>query len=215
MRKILLAVVIVLMLAVPAVAEAPVTVIVDGEELSTPGLLINDATYVPLRAVSESLGAKVEWDGRAVISTLGRPVITGDESQKAMVEAALNLLKEKDPADYELVCRYVKSINVTDSVASYSLGQALIETRENPHRIVAEKINLTPLLLEKYDTVYTASTIAHEATHLCNALNDSIRVNDKADENIAFLHQITVLRILGASKSLIDGTEAIRLEVIR
>jgi hypothetical protein len=215
MKKFLLAVVIVLMLAVPAVAEAPVTVIVDGKALNTPGLLINDTTYVPLRAVSESLGAKVEWDGRAIISTLGRPVINGDESQKAKVEAALQLLKEKDPADYELVCRYVKFIDITDGAASYSLGQALIETRENPHRIVAEKINLTPLLLDKYDTVYTASTIVHEATHLCNAFNDSIRVNNRADENIAFLHQIAVLRILGASQSLIDGTEATRLRVTR
>jgi hypothetical protein len=213
MRKFLLAVAIVLMLAVPVVAEAPVTVIVDGKTLNTPGLLINDTTYVPLRAVSESLGAKVEWDGRAIISTLGRPVITGDESQKAKVEVALQLLQEKDPADYELVCRYVKSINITDE--KKILGSTLTYTAIDSGKTFGESICLTLTLLNKYDTIYTASAIVHEATHLCNTQNKNITSNNKVDENIAYLRGIAVLRILGASQSTIDGVEATRLRVIK
>jgi hypothetical protein len=213
MRKILLAVVMALVLAVPAVAEAPVTVLVDGKALNTPGLLINDTTYVPLRAVSESLGAKVEWDGRAIISTLGKPVINGDESQKAKVEAALQLLKEKDPADYELVCRYVKFIDVIND--NTKLGSTLTYRPIDGGGAKGESIKLTLTLLNKNDSIYTASVIVHEATHLCNAQNENIIANNKIDENIAYLRGITVLRILGAPQSLIDGTEATRLSVIR
>jgi hypothetical protein len=212
MKKFLLAVFIILVLAV---AEAPVTVLVDGKALNTPGLLINDTTYVPLRAVSESLGAKVEWDGRAIISTLGKPVINGDESQKAKVEAALQLLKEKDPADYEMVCRYVKFIDITDDNNKRLLGSVLTYTPVDGGETEGESINLTSTLLNKNDSIYTASVIVHEATHLCNTQNKNITTNNKADENIAYLRGIAALRILGASQSLIDGTEATRLRVTR
>jgi opacity protein-like surface antigen len=212
MKKMLLAVVMVLVLAVPAIADAPITVIVDGKTLNTPGVLMNDTTYVPLRVVSESLGAKVEWDGRAIISTLGRPVINGDESQKAKVEAALQLLKEKDPADYEMVCRYVKVINITDE--KKILGSALTYTAIDSGETFGGSICLTETLFNKNNDIYTASVIVHEATHLCNARNN-IKSASKMDENIAFLQEIAVLRILGASQSLIDGTEATRLRVTR
>jgi hypothetical protein len=215
MRKILLAVVIVLMLAVPAVAEAPVTVLVDGKALNTPGLLINDTTYVPLRAVSESLGAKVEWDGRAIISTLGRPVITGDESQKAKVEAALQLLKEKDPADYELVCRHVKKILIDNDGSGKILAYAMVPTVITPGVAEPDTIFLTAVLLNKNDNIYSASTIVHEATHLCNAYNENIRSNNKTDENIAYLQGIAVLRILGASQQTIDTVEYMRTQRIK
>jgi hypothetical protein len=215
MRKFLLAVVMVLVLAVPAVAEAPVTVIVDGKALNTPGLLINDTTYVPLRAVSESLGAKVEWDGRAIISTLDRPVITGDESQKAKVEAALNLLKEKDPADYELVCRYVKKILIDNDGSGKILAYAMVPTVITPGVAEPDTIFLTAVLLNKNDNIYSASTIVHEATHLCNAYNENIRSNNKTDENIAYLQGIAVLRILGASQQTIDTVEYMRTQRIK
>jgi hypothetical protein len=215
MRKILLAVVMALVLAVPAVAEAPVTVLVDGKALNTPGLLINDTTYVPLRVVSESLGAKVEWDGRAIISTLGRPVITGDESQKAKVEAALQLLKEKDPADYEMVCRYVKKILIDNDGSGKILAYAMVPTVITPGVAEPDTIFLTAVLLNKNDNTRTAASIVHEATHLCNAYVENIRSNNKTDENIAYLQEIAVLRILGASQQTIDTVEYARTQKIK
>ncbi len=43
-------------------AEASVRVYVNGMRMMQDTVLINDSTYVPLRAVSEALGANVEWD---------------------------------------------------------------------------------------------------------------------------------------------------------
>jgi hypothetical protein len=205
MKKFLLAVVIVLVLAVPAVAEAPVTVLVDGKALNTPGLLINDTTYVPLRAVSESLGAKVEWDGRAIISTLGRPVITGDESQKAKVEAALQLLQEKDPADYELVCRYVKEL----IIEAKPFGNDYLAGIKS----ATSSIRLSPTLMGQNNIPFLASCIVHEAAHLSNG--KYYIIHRQTDENIAYLREIATMRILGVSQQLIDGTEAARLRVIK
>jgi len=48
--------------------------------LDVPGRIINGRTLVPLRFVSESLGAGVAWDGaarRVTISTAGSPVVPG------------------------------------------------------------------------------------------------------------------------------------------
>jgi len=38
-------------------------IFVDGSQLESDATIINDRVYVPARAVSEALGAKVEWDG--------------------------------------------------------------------------------------------------------------------------------------------------------
>lgn len=45
----------------PNITQA-VNVLVNGHAIQYPGYLIDGVTYVPLRAVSESLGAEVSWD---------------------------------------------------------------------------------------------------------------------------------------------------------
>ena len=45
------------------VAKNPVTVYVDGQTVNADNFILNGTTYVPLRAVSESLGAEVLYDG--------------------------------------------------------------------------------------------------------------------------------------------------------
>jgi hypothetical protein len=225
MKKFLLAFVMVLVMAFPAVADAPVAVVVNGVTLSTPGLLINGSTYVPLRAVSEGLGAKVDWDGsraivetaKAAAETMSEPKIislTGDSGQKAKVEAALQLLKEKSPADYELVCKYAKFIDISEEKTDV-LGETFTYTEVKSGKTTAEKIFLTKVLLDKNDNIYTASVIVHEATHLCNTQNKAIFDNRKTDENIAFLRGIATLRTLGASQQVIDEVEYTRTQVIK
>lgn len=50
-----------------------VDVYVDGQLIDTPAYNNNGTTYVPVRAVSENLGASVEWDGQSVFITSGMP----------------------------------------------------------------------------------------------------------------------------------------------
>ncbi len=49
-----------LLLQIPVFANHTVTV--NGEPISSDSVMINDRIYVPLRAVSESMGAQVSWD---------------------------------------------------------------------------------------------------------------------------------------------------------
>ena len=52
--------------AVPVMAEQkPITVILNGAplEFDVPPVIINSRTMVPMRAIFEALGAKVNWNG--------------------------------------------------------------------------------------------------------------------------------------------------------
>ena len=57
----------------PSFAEDNVSVIVDGQKIDTPALLIDGVTYVPLRAVSETMGAEVSWDGESRSAIVNSP----------------------------------------------------------------------------------------------------------------------------------------------
>ena len=54
-------------------ANEAVSVIVDGKTIDTPALLIDNTTYVPLRAVSETMGAEVSWDGETRSAIVNSP----------------------------------------------------------------------------------------------------------------------------------------------
>lgn len=67
-----------------AVADSPeISIVIDGKQIVIPDgdqspFIINDRTYVPLRVVSENLGARVEWmpDTRQIlIATAGRSLV--------------------------------------------------------------------------------------------------------------------------------------------
>lgn len=63
-RLVLTTIAAVLLISTTAFAEN-VDIYVNGRIISQPGYLHDGTTYVPLRAVSESLGAVVDWDGSA------------------------------------------------------------------------------------------------------------------------------------------------------
>lgn len=55
-------------------AEQPITLIINGKTITNASpQIISDRTYVPLRVISEELGATVEWDGvNRVVSITSR-----------------------------------------------------------------------------------------------------------------------------------------------
>lgn len=65
-----------MVLSVPAVNADEISVLVNGEkiETQTPAVIVDGRTLVPLRAVSESLGCDVAWDG----DTKGITLTDGD-----------------------------------------------------------------------------------------------------------------------------------------
>ncbi len=107
MKKILLTMIIML-LAIPCVCANPVAdVYIDGVKLESEAYIINDRIFVPLRAVSENMGAEVSWDPETrsayinqnsdenitkVIEDVGESVvaIVGNYNPKYMSQQALS-----------------------------------------------------------------------------------------------------------------------------
>jgi len=193
MKRFLLAVVMVFMLVNPAVADAPINVVVDGKALSTPGLVIDNTTYAPIRAVADAFGATTEWQGDTVsIRISARPIITGGDSiSRAITNQALDILSDNDPADYEMVCRYTKEIIISNTKINTPKGLAYAITAGY------KTFELSPTIFTERTPEYIAAALVHEACHLCN----------NSGEKVAYLRQIATLRILGASQKDIDDEE--------
>jgi len=195
MRKIILAVVLVLLFITPALAGS---VIINGTSYETDVIMENDHVFVPLRFVAEKLGFGVDWNGAsAIINTTKRPEITGNnEAHVATVNQALDLLKKKDPVDYDIVCRYTKEIIISDSSLNNNNSEMYA------FAMGGEKFYLSPELFTR-STEFVAGCLVHESTHF--RTNDFITL--KESENIAYLHELTAMKIIGASQSDLDYIE--------
>ncbi|MFZ5650152.1 MAG: copper amine oxidase N-terminal domain-containing protein [Bacillota bacterium] len=135
-------------------------VYVNGKELKSdpPPKIIDGRIYVPLRAVSEYMGATVGWDqgiNTAYIAGYVDPMdipIEGPKDFKKAMHDAMVLLRDKDPEAYRLVGRYIRRI-VQDDV-----GKPTAE----PLRM------LLHVPKKNFDSSYIywwAGTLAHEAKH--------------------------------------------------
>jgi hypothetical protein len=202
MKKILLTVIMILMLVSPVMAKE--VIVVDNAIKPMETMTIDNRLFVPLRSLAEAMGAEVTWNQAIFIKSVKRPEIVGDDKFKILITQALDLLKEKDPPDYETVCTYTKQIIFTpnnDEAYAHSEG--------------SDKINICTSLLNRSNlsTEYIASVLVHEAVHLCNVRYyfSDIRQN----ENMAYLRGIATLQILGATQEEIIGTELTRQKVVK
>jgi len=205
MKKILLAVAMLLLFANPAMANSEM-VMIDGRECPVETIAQDNTKYVQLRDLAEGMGADVSWNGvRAIIKTVKRPAIIGNDNFKGLVNRALDLLQAKDPVDYEMVCRNTREITLRPAS---EMGEVYANS------IGLDRFDISSLLIEKPDLSieFFASALVHESTHSCNCRNfiTSIAMN----ENLAYINQIKTLTILGASEKEIKGTDATRQWVI-
>ena len=71
------------------IAFAAPQVEVNGEKIETEAVIINDRTYVPLRAVFEAAGAEVSWDGETETASVDIPTASlNDDVIPAIIEKA-------------------------------------------------------------------------------------------------------------------------------
>lgn len=145
-----------------ALAYKAVAVFINGDRLDDTGsmaMIYNDRVFVPLRLVSESLGATVGWDAEhnsAYIATqrdalTDIEIVGTDEFKKAMTDS-LKLLKEKAPEEYLLAGKYIKRIELN------SLTKHTYMSADEMTMFVPEG-NFSP------DIIWWASGIVHEAVH--------------------------------------------------
>lgn len=201
MKKILSLILALMLLAVPVAADAPYRLIVDGQLIDKPVIVIDGTSYVPVRAVADVFGAQTEWDGATqtiTITSIARPPIMGHKEFIEKINAALDLLEEKDFPHYVMVCQNTEAITYwprlagepeTSIASASSWGEILIhpELAANP---------------DWYTPVFLAGILAHESCHLIDSKYD-----DAADrEKEAHAHQYAVYVLLDAPQWMKDGS---------
>ncbi|NLT96308.1 MAG: DUF4163 domain-containing protein [Clostridia bacterium] len=96
-----------------------VNLVVDGQTIVSQNILYNDTTYVPVRAVAESLGKEVKWDAET------NTVEIGD--------------KEKDFVEKNGIKIYAKTIRYKDEYTEVNLKIPVIEGMKNSE--VMDRLN--------------------------------------------------------------------------
>lgn len=200
-------------------ADQPIKVYINGKEMVSdqPPVIINDRVLVPLRAVSENIGLRVDWDGESVKITdetpLKRPPISGETVFVAKVNESLDMLEQKDFPHYALICQLKwpiihKSKSGTAAIWGYNSDNVLagIERATNNHQ-PAIMIYDTLVGNEKYyDATFIAGILAHEASHaVSNKHENWIDITTKKlSETVAYENELTVFRLIDAPKWMQD-----------
>ncbi|MDD2287949.1 MAG: copper amine oxidase N-terminal domain-containing protein [Bacteroidales bacterium] len=104
-----------------AVANQPIKLIINNKEIiNASPQIIDDRVYVPIRVISENLGANVEWDGKnRVVRVIGEgfkntPSVNSD--QDSIKETTFKGLKaiEKNGEVYFLLSQYITNIRMSN-----------------------------------------------------------------------------------------------------
>lgn len=201
-------VVLALLLASPATADMPFKLFVDDKPIAQPIVMVENTTYVPIRAVADIFKATTDWNFETKtisiktkpvdIKEIKRPPIQGDEEFTGKINAALDLLEEKDFPHYLMVCQNTWGINqvkvkpedVADNVLAQSFAGATI---------------IFPLIMDdpkRYTPIYLAGILVHEACHETNW-----NYHRDLSEKEAYAHELAAYRLLNAPKWRIDEAE--------
>jgi hypothetical protein len=183
-----------------ALAYKAVAVFINGQRLDDTGsmaMIYNDRVFVPLRMVSESLGATVGWNAErnsAYIATqrdalTDIEIVGTDEFKKGMSDA-LQLLKDKLPGEYLLVGKYVKRIELSPFV-------------NNPQMMTDSMTVYISAKEFRPDPIWWAAGLVHEAIHSKQAY-DGRNGTIQEYEREAYQKDIESLTKLGAPDWMIQ-----------
>lgn len=195
MKKYLLPIILSLMLlAVPVTADAPYRLIVDNVLVDKSVVIIDGTAYVPIRAVAGIFNATTEWDGATnTVSIkkkgLKRPPIEGDAEFVKKINAALDLLEEKDFPHYVMVCQNTFDIMQLDTKPS-AISQDTLAFH------IAGATRIVPTLTrnsKRYTPMFLAGVLVHEACHATNNKYGGL-INEKE----AYDHELTTFKLLDA-----------------
>lgn len=205
-KRILLAVMVVMTLvAVPMATANDEDAIIWINLAPKPGVDVvwqDGRIYVPIRFIAENLDCEVEWkNGQVRIEQIiPRPKVEGDARVKRVVNEALNLLKEHDPAHYNMVCQNCRAINI----ARLPLGGSEFYIYANASSF---GFVFSPDFVEdqkRFIPELVAGLMVHETAHTCWKMNDMSPDDRYNDENIAYEHEIIALELINAPQWVID-----------
>lgn len=110
-----------------AYAASDIKLWINGKEINTDIQIVNGSSYVPLRVISETLGADVKWDGTARKITINgkvAPVQAPPEDAVTIKDVSIKIDKVVQDADSLRV--YVSYINNSSDESSTSDSLAKI-----------------------------------------------------------------------------------------
>lgn len=106
-----------LIFATGVYAAPAIKLIVDGKTIKTDVKLINSTSYVPLRAVSEALGAELKWDGATSTITINSANTIAPSDQSGVYNAGefqfFNVTAENGQFGWEVVSE-IKNVGIKD-----------------------------------------------------------------------------------------------------
>jgi len=183
-----------MLLAVPVTADAPYSLIVDNVLVDKPVVMIDGTAYVPIRAVADVFDATTEWDGETGTITitkkgLERPPIKGDAEFIEKINAALDLLEEKDFPHYVMVCQNTFDISQLETKPS-AISQDTLAFH------IAGATRIVPTLTSNpkwYTPMFLAGVLVHEA---CHATNN--KYGELINEEEAYAHELAAFKLLDA-----------------
>ncbi len=152
-KKIMAAALAAVMLASPtALADSDINIFVNGNYIDCSSYVIDDTTYIPLRAVSEALGADVGYDETTNTASI---TLGEDNSIPKMIEDVS-----------QSVVAIVGNSNATDAYEGYGIGTGVV-VKSNGHILtnyhVVENIkNITVIFSD--GTGYPATVLYGDAT---------------------------------------------------
>jgi len=199
MSKYLLLTILLLLIAIPVSADVPYKLIVNDVVVDKPIIIKDGVSYVPVRAIADMFGAKTDWDEATKtisITNITRPPIEGDKEFIEKINAALDLLEEKDFPHYVMVVQYTSRIKKAavrphdTSPKSIASANTAHETVIHPE-LVANKDWYTPLFL--------AGILVHEGSH-----HVTFRHNGTTNEDDAKAHQRAAYELLKSPQWMID-----------
>lgn len=204
-KRILLALVLVFLMAYPAGADIAWNFVVNDKPIDKPIVMVEDTAYVPIRAVADTFNATTDWNFQTkTISVktkpidpkeINRPPIKGDKEFVAKVNAALDLLEQKDFPHYWMVCQNTRSINQIAQNQSDERGDFLSGSFSGVTFIY-------PLLFDnskRYTPEFLAGTLVHEDCH-----NTITNYDREHIEKVCYAHELAALKALDAPQWMQD-----------
>ncbi len=215
--------------AVDTYVDKAVKVIVNGSPVNTEVVIHNNRVYVPLRFMSDQLGAGVAWDKLFKIVTVNKKtaainataprintsgviLINGSDEFKAVINKSLALLQNKTPDKYQMVTSSIKSINeavLGEIISNINASSGVCSFNFSGFNNYAKKYRFT----DSEKQLLIAGTLVHEAYHANlnqRGIQDTANgISRLESEILAHAQERQTLKLLGAPQKLIDATVSV------
>lgn len=201
MKKILIALVLVIVLAVTVCGQTDARVFVNGIRLNEAIIKHNSHVYVPLRAIAEALGLSVTWDGitgsayvnfseedaiAKIVENASPGVVTivGNYGGNSEMDKYNNLTAHGSGAVYKSngyivtnahVVKDLKNLTVVFSDGTLMPGKVLCSDETSDLAIVkVDKVGLTPIPFADAETIVSGKTAIAIGTPISLTMRNTV-----------------------------------------